>query len=506
MGQRGRAGMTNLFFSYLLQGVGFIQGFVMIPLYIHYLGVALYGYWIATIGIINSLSFMDLGLAQPIGQRIASSMGRGDTEEASRYFWVGLSLFCGIGVLAWMAGWAASFWIPGMLKIPPTFAGAIIAAFLLAALALVLKIVNDFLRGFGMAILRPGLPVAALAMGQLLGLGVSLFLLINGFGVIGVSIGLVATEVFCLVMTGLYFARLHARQPMFHALPACGHYRSVLGFTPHVFVSQVSFRITQQIDATVVTFFLGPSAAVIYAVHKKLAEFLGRLMYSIWGSALLPLSHLAGEKGASGIRDVTLTIFAAIFSLLVVLYACYIVVDRPFVSWWISPASLAPLWLVVAIALARLADNALNVSAELHMAMGEINFMAHYLTFSSLLSLGLFAFLPRIFGMVGVPLATIAGSGSFAIFFMIAARRNFGLLAIPPARLLAVLSGGAAILILSTAAAAWTATRTPTVQWAFSGLFIAILGGSWLYLQWRQVRAFKHFSVQESVLSGPVAL
>ncbi len=504
MGQRGRAGMTNLFFSYLLQGVGFIQGFVMIPLYIHYLGVTLYGCWIATLGIINSLSFIDLGLAQPIGQRIASSMGRGDTEEASRYFWVGLSLFCGIGVVAWLSGWAVSFWIPSILKIPSAYADAITMAFLLGALALVLKIVNDFLRGFGMAILRPGVPVAALALGQLLGLGVSLFLLVNGFGVIGVSIGLVATEVFCLVVTGLYFAGLHARQPMFHVWPPSGHYRSMLGFTPHVFVSQVSFRITQQIDATVVTFFLGPGAAVIYAVHKKLAEFLGRLMYSIWGSALLPLSHMAGEKGASGIRSITLSIFAAIFSLLVVLYACYIVIDRPFVSWWISPASLAPLWLVVAIALARLADNALNVSSELHMAMGEINFMARYLTLSSLLSLGLFAVLPQILGMAGIPLATIAGSGSFAVFFVIAARRNFGLLAVPPTRLLAVLGAGAAILALATAAAAWTAIRTPAEQWVVAGVFGTVLGGGWIYLQWHQVRTFKHLSVQETSLSGSI--
>lgn len=506
VGRRGRASLTNMLFSYALQGVGFVQGFLLIPLYIHYLGVPLYGYWIATSGIINSLSFIDLGLAQPIGQRIASSMGKGDTAEASRYFWVGLSVFGTVAVAAWCLCWVGALYVPSLLKIPQSLSAVIVTAFLVSALALVLKIINDFLRAFGMAILRPAFPVLTLTIAQLLSLGLNIVLLLSGFGVLAIAISLAFAEIFCLATVGCYYAYLHMRRPFLGTFPSAVQYGAVLSFSPQVFLSQISFRITQQIDTTVVTFFFGPAATVLYTVHKKLIEFLARLMYSIWGSVLLPLSHMAGEKGASGIRPATRTIFTALFSLLVSLYACYIVADRPFVAWWIPSAAAAPLSLVVILALARLADNALNVTSELHMVMGEFKFMARFVTLASLVTLALFALLPRFFGILGIPLAMIIGSGGFAAFFALAARRRWGLLDFSTANLLLAFATAGVVLGLAAVLAAWGSNQSAQVQWLVAGVFGAIVGGCWIVMQWREVRNFRRLGkAPDPVLSGPIA-
>lgn len=492
IGQRSRASLINLVFSYLLQGVGFIQGFVLIPLYIHYLGVPLYGYWIATSGIIGSLAFIDLGLGQPIGQRIASSMGKGDADEASRYFWVGIAIFGIVGVLAWLLCWLAAPWLPHLLSIPAQYADAIMAAFLLSALAFVLKILNDFLRAFALAILRPTLTMGTLALAQLSGLGLTVGLLHAGLGVMAIAISLVATETLILVVVSCYFAWLSVRQRLLRALPGQPHFRAILGFTPHVFLAQLAFRVSQQIDATVVTLFLGPSMAVVYTVHKKLIEFLARLLYSVWGSSMLPLSHMFGERGAQGIDGTVRAIFTALFSLAIVLYSSYIVLDQPFVSWWVPAAASAPLSLIGLLAVARIADNAFNVTSELHMVLGQVRFMARYVGLFSLLNLALFASLPPLMGIWGVPASTIIACGGASVFFLAVARRRWGVLGFAGSRLVLAAAGGAVVLVSAYLLALLLRSQPSAVQWGAASLFTAVAAGVWIYLQWRVIRGLRN--------------
>jgi O-antigen/teichoic acid export membrane protein len=502
LGKRSRASLINMLFSYALQTVGFVQGFVLIPLYIHYLGVSLYGYWVATSGIVGSMSFIDLGLGQPIAQRIASSMGKGEVDEASRYFWVGVSVFAAVGASVWLLCWLAAPWLPHLLSIPSQYADEIVAAFLLSALALMLKILNDFLRAFGLAILRPTLTMAVLVIAQFSGVGLTVLLLLSGFGVLAIAASLLATEIVILAAVTGYFAWLHAQQSLLVSFPHRRHFRDILGFTHHVFFAQVGFRIAQQIDATVVTFFLGPNVAVVYAVHKKLIEFLSRLLYSIWGSVMLPLSHMAGEKGARGIDGTVRALFTALFSLAVALYASYIVLDRPFVNWWVPAAAAAPLSLVAALALARIADNAFNVTSELHMVLGEVRFMARYLGLLSLLNLALFALLPPLMGVWGVPASTIIASGSGALFFTAMARRRWGLLAVPGFRLILVLAGGLAILAVAFFIAVFVRNEPPMAQWSVAVPFGTFVAGGWIYLQWRVIRGLRNLAAMPD--SAPI--
>ena len=50
--------------------IAIIRGLLFIPLYINFIGVRLYGLWLASGGVLVWLTMLDLGLGQGVAQRV----------------------------------------------------------------------------------------------------------------------------------------------------------------------------------------------------------------------------------------------------------------------------------------------------------------------------------------------------------------------------------------------------------------------------------------------------
>ena len=63
-----------------------VQGLILIPMYVNYIGLHIYGLWLASGGVINMLGMINFGIGSMMIQRIASSYSLKDFEGISRYF------------------------------------------------------------------------------------------------------------------------------------------------------------------------------------------------------------------------------------------------------------------------------------------------------------------------------------------------------------------------------------------------------------------------------------
>ncbi|WP_265943741.1 hypothetical protein [Dechloromonas sp. A34] len=59
---RKRAITLQALGGYLNTGIQIVQGLILIPMYIHFLGLSLYGFWLSTGAILGMLGVMNLGL------------------------------------------------------------------------------------------------------------------------------------------------------------------------------------------------------------------------------------------------------------------------------------------------------------------------------------------------------------------------------------------------------------------------------------------------------------
>ncbi len=497
LGARRKAMALSVAIAYVTQAIGMIQGFVLIPLYIHYLGMEHYGYWLGLNGIVAVLSAADLGLLQALGQRVAAAAGQQRRDDISRYFWVGVAVYGITGAVISLASLALAWRVPPLLRAPASERAMLASVFAIGSCVIVVKLFNDFLRSMGAAILRPAVPLATLMAGQLLGLTTIILLLTRGFGLFSIVLGLAATEMFNIVVVGCFFIWIHLRNLMFTVAPNLACFREVLALVPYMLISQIGVRVTHQIDATIITILLGPQSTVIYTAHKKVADFLGRLVSILWGSAVMPLAHLAGEKSPKKTGPAAKVIFLGIVSLIALLASCYIATDALLVEWWIREPVVLPLSVIVLIAVARISDNFYNVASELHLAMGEIRFMATYSILTSISMVALYVALTRVAGLAGIPLALTTSSIGFGLFFLRAAQRRWGILMFSSAEIAKAL-GGAAIALSLAITVAWTTKDIATSTrwlWAIGTDLLLCLGWIGMMLRvMRDARQWKTFA------------
>ena len=461
LGARRRAMALSVVIAYATQAVGVVQGFVLIPLYIQYLGMERYGYWLGLNGIIAILSAADLGLMQTLGQRVAAAAGKQQGEDVSRYFWVGVAIFGMTGSGIWLASLALAWHVPPLLRAPKSEHAMLASVFVIGSGVVVIKLFNDFLRSMGAAILRPGVPLATLMVGQLLGVTTIILLLLRGFGIFSIVLGLAAAELFNITVVSGFFVWMHLRNRLFDVAPNLVCFREILALVPYMLVSQIGVRITHQIEATIITILLGPHSTVIYTAHKKIADFLGRLVSILWGGAVMPLAHLAGEKSPEKTGPAAKAVFLGIVSLVVLLASSYIATDALLVDWWIREPVVMPLSVIVLIAVARISDNFYNVASELHLAMGEIRFMATYSILMSITVIALYVAFTRLAGLAGIPLALTISSIGFGLFFLRAAKRRWGILVFSGTEI-AKAMGASAIALTFAVAVAWTTENLAT--------------------------------------------
>ena len=110
--KRKQAVIWHIAGGWLSNLIHIIQGLLLIPLYLHYLGDRLYGFWLATGGVLAWISMLDLGASAVTLQRCAAAYGRKDLATVTSYFWHGVVVTAGVMTIFLIAIFTIGFFIP----------------------------------------------------------------------------------------------------------------------------------------------------------------------------------------------------------------------------------------------------------------------------------------------------------------------------------------------------------------------------------------------------------
>ena len=75
----------NIFFSFLIKGLGVAINFILVPLAINFLSNQKYGIWLTLFSVINWFNLMDVGLGNGFRNKFSESIALGDVELAKKY-------------------------------------------------------------------------------------------------------------------------------------------------------------------------------------------------------------------------------------------------------------------------------------------------------------------------------------------------------------------------------------------------------------------------------------
>ena len=209
---RKRATVLQAIGGYVNTGILTIQGLLLIPLYLNYIGAHMYGLWLASGGILGMLGLVNFGVSSLVIQRIAHAYGKRNLVKAGAYYINGVILYLCICLLYGLVGWLVSLWLPEILMVTGENAELLRHCFQLGAVAMVISIFNECLRSFAQALLRPLVPMASIAVGRILGIGGTVLMLLYGFGLWAIPAGTLIAE--CVV----FFLNLFHSSMLFRQL------------------------------------------------------------------------------------------------------------------------------------------------------------------------------------------------------------------------------------------------------------------------------------------------
>lgn len=394
--------------GYTNTGIMTVQGFILVPLYLRFIGPHLYGLWLSSGGILAMLGVLQFGIGNMLIQRVAHAYGQQDLPKAGAYFLNGMFVYLVITSVFVALGMMLSFCL-GMFKVVGGSEKELVRCFQLAVLSAGVGIVNTCLRGFAQALLRPLFTVITLAAFQIVGAAATIFLLYRGAGLISIPVGMLAVEVLAFISGAVQAMRL------FRGLCAKVRIdRGIIGEFFRVggalFFAKLGNVLSRESDPLLITLFCRPEMTTAYMVTRKGVDVFSNILNVLNVSTFCTFSHLVGQGDKAKTREVAGKLLAMIYLLGLVGFVSYVGLNHSFVSLWVGKAFALDQSIMLLIGMAFFAGSLRSIVVQVLNGFGCFNFSSEIVFIEGLGKVLLSALLLYVFGLVGAPMALLATS------------------------------------------------------------------------------------------------
>jgi O-antigen/teichoic acid export membrane protein len=402
---RRRSTLLLLLFNYGTLALVFVQGVILVPLYLRLIPREEYGAWLATGSLVSYLGLLDFGCATVLMQRVSSLHGSGDREKLGATIGSGLAAIAGLALGALAVGWTLSCLLSNILPLSPEYAPRITAAFRLATFGTAAMIVLYGFSSVSLGFQRQVYTGTVSLMGMLLSLGTSLFLLSRGMGSVALAAGPACRAAFSLLaVVPFVFCVVRRRLPGVSLRPRGTEYREVLGRSMWTSLTGLAGVVGGQSDALITARVLSTREVADFNLTKKAVDIVSMMCARIPASFIPALAHLIGENDTQR----TLRVCTRVLKLNIVIAAVAtggaLVLNDLFMGAWVGGLFFAGWTVSVVLAVAGFFALVEGTMAALLTAHGEMRTLGIAAIAEMIVRLGF----SIILGMTRLGLAGIA--------------------------------------------------------------------------------------------------
>lgn len=405
---RKRTTKWNLFFHYCSIALAVVSGIVLVPLYLRFIPLDLYGAWLATGNILAWITIVDPGLSTVLQQRASVAYGKGDTDELNALLISGLLLSGVVSLLVLITGYVSSTFLASWLNLG-SYANTFLIeqAFLLATVGSALMFFS-----FGLTSFNQGLQSSVgiglvFVVTMIVSLLLTVVLLLKGFGLLAIPIGSIARGVGLILGNTAYLIWRHIDEKMLSYRFSLKGIVTLVKLISFTFFGKMAGVLASNMDAFVLTRYLGPEIAPVFVLTRK-APDLSRMFMERPAVAFMPaISHLIGSGEMKRAKKILLRLMRIIVWLLGVTTAGFLVFNKTFVSLWVGSDLFAGNTVNLLIALALLFTVITNALSSLCFSLGNIKGNSIATLVQGLVSVPLMIIGAKYWGMLGVAIAPL---------------------------------------------------------------------------------------------------
>lgn len=405
----------------------FAQGILIVPVYLSTIGVEVYGYWLATGGVLAWLGAFDMRMAVVINQKISALVGRGEEHSVARTFSSGLAAF-GLILTPVVPIALVSFTpLANFLELPDELRSDFYLAYVFAALGLMLSFVTSALTTLPKGLLMPTFPVVIHFLCGLVQIVAVVYLLYSGFGVLAIGFAvflrfLLSTIINLYYSMSLCFKSEYGRGNWFPSFSMIREYTSVM---PTMFFSRLTTGLVSKIEPTIILRFLGPELAAAYSITKSAATVLTGLVNSVTASVFPSFATVCGGPDRERIENAFFRCMEFLSCASLLYFGGYVLLNAQFVALWVGEEFFLGNTLTALIALSLVSITLTNFLNSSLTAKGDVVFASWLRAAEEISRLILLIAGIAIGGLFGLPVATILSATIILIPYSIRFKQQF---------------------------------------------------------------------------------
>jgi len=383
-----------------------ISSFALMPIMVHHLGDRNYGFWSLAAAFIGYYGLLDLGLSNAVAQFLCVALGRKDTGESRGVFNTALFLQTVLGCVALVVTVLLALSADRICKHPgdaAVFWRVITVIGVTAAIGFPVRVYRGVLQAQLQFEIQSGLDL----LGLVLRAGVIVYTMLSGHGLLALAWG---TSIASLPVLGLqvWFARRRAEWARIGGTRLDkARAKHFFNYSAYTFAAQIADILRFQVDALVISTFLGLAAVMHYRIATVFSNYYINALVELVGLFAPLMSRYYGAGDHAALERTFFFTTKASMAVSVLICGGVIVWGRAFIQCWMGARYEDAYWPMVILATAVFLDVSQSASVVLMYTTFNQRFYTYVNSAEGVLNLVLSLALARPLGLMGVALGTL---------------------------------------------------------------------------------------------------
>lgn len=401
-------------------GATLLMGFVVIPIAIDRVGLALYGVWVILSGILSYFSLFDLGVGGTFVTQLAMAASRQDRTTVRQIVTVSLLLYA---VMAALLSPAAAYVAPHLgtwFHLPASDQKLVQELFWWVYAYLFLSQAFNVFASLIMGLQRLRLVSVVSVLTQIVNYGVLLVALAAHWGlysfVLANYLSWGAATLFYIVLTSIWTKGIPFSSPFRLSAPLI---KTMLAFGGWIQINRLSNQINNETDRILIGLYVNTAVAGVYQLGNKLAQLSRRFPLN-FASALLPVFSVWEAEQHSDQQIRRHYIDASRYLALATFFVAGLIAatSGAIMIFWLNHRYPQFFLIVLLLLMTYAVNNLTGIGTTFLRGIGKPRLESYYAIVGSSLKLGLSIALAPHFGLLGILMGTTIGTVLGSLYFL----------------------------------------------------------------------------------------
>ena len=395
-------------FMYVDILVGILNGLVIVPLYLKYIDLGLYGAWLATGNILMWLTIIDPGVGDVLIQRVSESYAKNNRNEIGKQLASSMILSSIITLIALSCGISLMYFIDNIVNASSSIDIIVLKkAFYYGTIGTAATLFSYFISGALIGLQRSKEDGLIGSIKGIISFILKPVFLILGFGLLAIPYSTLIGSLVYLILTSFVFLQI-VRKEKIKLIFDYQYFFSYSKIFIYTFSSKMFSTLKDNVDLILISRFVNLEMVAVFELSRRPMKILYRLVGRPAAALMAAFANLKGEGDRVKLQDVTEKITFLSLAGLIFITSGFIAFNKNLISAWVGPELFIGQTFNLILALFFMFKTFTYILASLTYSLGNIKGNSLIKILGDSIALILLFILGYFFGIWGIILSPFA--------------------------------------------------------------------------------------------------